>query len=316
MKGSKTLLMVIIFLLLVAVGWACQVGLSAEQTVFDNDYYRGILDETGLDSHIYGVMQDRLQEGISAEMPDNLAYVVTMVLSAVFNEEWVGKQILVLTDDIVLYLRGEQPSLQAAIDLREKKDQLRVNLENALTVIPDQILFMLGFDPQQLDALVGFLVYQLPLPDQLAVEELLAAWDTDDRLIDALAKIRQYQRFYGPLSVTGFALLLFAGSLLVGPFRALKWFGAAAVVSGLGFYLALQAGNYLYPVLLDSGFMEGRIFAHEIFIPVLEFSVNRIVYIPVYYALAGLAAVLLGTAADKISGSLLKRGKNPAESGN
>ncbi len=294
MKSFKIILLAAISLVLVAAGWIYQAGLSAGQTVFSSTYYHEAVAETELTSYIHEVEQDRLMEEMSAEMPDNMAMVVTRVFLTVFDEQWVGEKLLVVSDDVVLYITGEQPALRAVIDLREEKEQLGKNLELALTVIPGQILSMLGFDPQELDDLAVALVEQMPLPDLITVQDLLAMNSLNGDLASLLNMARHYHSYYLYVSFAVFILMLFAAYRLAGIPAALKWFGASAVISGAGFYIAMQAGRFVLPTMFELGMVDESFYGSEAYISVMNFSVERMLHIPAYYTLFGILVVLAG----------------------
>lgn len=300
MKGFKLFALIIIFFVLISVGWVYQGGLSANRTIFDQGYYEQMLVETNLSAGIHEYLQDTILEEMSEEMPDHMAAVVTRVLLMVFTEEWFEEQTIMITDDFVRYITGEQHSIQAVIDLREEKKELSDRLEMALTVIPEQILRIFGFDPEELYLLAEILVEQMPLPDRLPVEQLLMEQETGRELLNLLKMARQFCSIYRYLTAAAFILSLIILYFLVGPFNALKWFGAAAIFSGVSFYLALRVWDVIVPVMLELGLISGNFFNTGVFYDVTEYSAKLVSVIPVYYILVGLAVLAVGIASGKI----------------
>ena len=306
MKGLKLFAVIIIFLVLISVGWLLQGGLSANRTIFDQGYYEQMLVETNLSTGIHEHLQETILEEMSEEMPDHMAAVVTRVLLMVFTEEWFEEQTIMITDDFVRYITGEQQSIQAVIDLREEKEELSAKLEMALTVIPEQILRMLGFDPEELYLLAEALIDQMPLPDRLPVEQLLMEQEAGRDLLNLLSLARLFYIVYGYLTAAAFILGLLLLYFLAGPFGAMKWFGAAALLSGISFFLVLQGWDSFSPLFQELGLIRSDLFETNLFINVFGYSINLIRHIPLYYSLFGLAALLCGIAAGKIiSGSQL-----------
>ncbi len=293
-------LVIMIFILLISVGWVYQAGLSANRTIFDQDYYEQMLNETDLSTSIHEHLQVIILEEMSDQMPDHMAAVVTRVLLMVFNEEWFEEQSIIISEDIVRYVNGEQESLQAVIDLRDEKEQLSSNLETALTVIPDQLLQMLGFDPEELNLLAGALIDDMPLPDRMPVEQLLMEQEDGRDLLLLLSLARQFCSVYRYLTAAAFILSLLLLYLLTGPFGALKWFGTAALLSGASFYLVLQGWDIVMPVALELGLINVDLLETTVFNDIFKYSVNLITVVPFYHALFGLAVLVVGIASSKL----------------
>jgi len=304
MKGIKLFLLIIFFLLLIPVGWVFQAGLTAELTVLNSDYYHDLLEETDLTAYFQELLHDRLFEDISEQIPESLAIVVADALMIVFDEDWLEEQILLMTDDLLLYVKGDQPSVQAVIDLREKKEEVRYNLETALTLLPDQLLTMLGFDPQEIGGFTEMVVDEMLLPDQIAVKKLLSEEGEKGDLMTSLIRVRQYRSLYTYLTYAALILLLLFNYLLAGVARASKWIGAAVIASGISFFMILQLVLMILLAPLAAALEAGGLLRPEIVISVVEFSAARTAVIPIYFSLAGLAVLLFGI----LAGKLVKKG--------
>ena len=300
MKGIKLFLLIIYFLLLIPVGWVFQAGLTSEYTVLNRDYYHDLLEETDLTAYFQELLHDRLFEDISEQIPESLAIVLADALMIVFDENWLEEQILLITDDLLLYVKGDQPSVQAVIDLREKKEEVRYNLETALTLLPDQLLTMLGFDPQKIGDFTEMVVDEMPLPDQIAVKELLSEEGEKGDLMTSLIRVRQYRSLYTYLTYAALVLLLLFNYLLAGVARASKWIGAAVIASGISFFMILQIVLMILLAPLTAALEADGLLRPEIVISVVEFSAARTAVIPIYFSLAGLALLLFGILAGKL----------------
>ena len=300
MKGIKLFLLIIFLLLLIPVGWVFQAGLTAEHTVLNRDYYHDLLEETDLTAYFQELLHDRLFEDISEQIPESLAIVLADALMIVFDENWLEEQILLITDDLLLYVKGDQPSVQAVIDLREKKEEVRYNLETALTLLPDQLLTMLGFDPQEIGDFTEMVVDEMPLPDQIAVKELLSEEGEKGDLMTSLIRVRQYRSLYTYLTYAALVLLLLFNYLLAGVARASKWIGAAVIASGISFFMILQIVLMILLAPLTAALEADGLLRPEIVISVVEFSAARTAVIPIYFSLAGLALLLFGILAGKL----------------
>ncbi|MGM0688035.1 MAG: hypothetical protein ACQESO_00450 [Bacillota bacterium] len=303
MKGIKLFILIILFLLLVPLCWVFQASLTAELTVLNSTYYEDLLTETELTSYLHELLHDRFLVNISEQMPETLAKVVTEILMFVFDEDWLEEQILYITDDLLLYVKGDQPAVQAVIDLRVKKEQIRSNLETALNLLPDQLLAMLGFDPQAIGDLTEMLVDNMPLPNRIAAKDILSEEGEHGNLMTSLIKVRQYRSLYTYLTYAALILLILFNYLLAGVAGAFKWFGAAVLVSGISFFLVLQAVLMFLMAPLTDALETGGLLQPDIFATVIEFSATRTTFIPVYFSLAGLVIVLSGI----LAGRLVKR---------
>ncbi len=300
MRDLKLFVVIIIFLVLISAGWVLQAGLSANRTVFEQGYYEQMLAETTISTGIHELLQEAILEKMSEEMPDLMAAVVTRVLLMVFTEEWLEQQTIMIADDFVRYVTGEQQSIQAVIELHKEKEELSANLEMALTVIPEQILQMLGFDPEELYDLAEVLIDQMPLPDRLPAEQLLMEMETGRDLLKLLSLARQFCSAYLYLTAVAFILGLLLLYLLTGPFGALKWFGTAALLSGASFYLLLQRWDTVLPIITALGLNSGVLLETAFFYNVFEYSIALIITVPLYYTLFGLAVLAVGIASDRI----------------
>jgi hypothetical protein len=301
LNGIKIIILVVIFLLLIAVGGVFQAGQSAERTVLNSDYYPELLEETELVSYLHAAIHERLLQEIADGVPEEMRSLFASALLAVFDQTWLEEQILIITDDLILYVRGEQPVLQAGVDLTEKKEELARNLEAGLALVPDQFLVLIGLDPRVIQEAIQAMVSEMPLPDRLELDTLLSEEGVTDDLAASLLKVRQYRALYTYLPYAAFIFFLVFSYLLAGPAGALKWFGSAALISGILFFFLLQGATLLYLFPLEIGEAGSSFLQSDMGKTAVRHAADQATFIALYYALAGLALVLTGIVVGKFT---------------
>lgn len=294
MKQLKLMLLIFIFILLVATGWAFQVGISAERTIMSSSFYRDMISRTELVPYIHAALQEQLYSEISAVMPGNLATVVTTVLMTVFDEQWVGEQTLVVVDDLLGYLKGRQGDFEAVIDLRDKKEQLRLGIRGALDMIPRQVIMMMGFDPLDLEEMAAGLINELPMPDEIKVKHIITGQEERGNIYNSLDQFKRIRILYLYLLYPVFLFLFFLASKLTGVAGACKWFGGAALISGVTLSLVLQLVRSYYLLPLLSAIVPGWLPEPELLLPAARFAVDNSAAFSLYYTLGGLLLMLTG----------------------
>jgi rhodanese-related sulfurtransferase len=294
MKQFKIFLLVIVFVLLVLTGWVFQVGIAAERTIMNDSFYRDMIGRTELSPYLHAALLEQLYSEVSAVLPDNLASIVTRVLGTVFDEQWVEEQTLVIVDDLLNYLKGRQGDLNAVIDLREKKEQLKWGITGALDLIPSQVIRMMGFDPRELEELSAGLVNELPLPDQLPVKQIIAGQTEGGNIYNSLDQFKRIRFLYLYLPYPVFLFMLFLAYKLAGLAGACKWFGGAAFTSGVILSLVLQLGRSYFLLPLLSAVLPDWLPEPELLLPAARFTVDSAAAIAIYYTLGGLLIMLTG----------------------
>lgn len=294
MKQLKVMLLIIIFILLVATGWAFQAGISAERTIMSGSFYRDMIGRTELSPYIHAALQEQLYTEVSAVMPDNLAAVVTRVLVTVFDEQWVEEQTLVIVDDLLDYIKGRQGDLNAVIDLRDKKEQLKRGITGALDLIPRQLIMMMGFDPLDLEEMAAGLINELPMPDELSVKQILAGQAEGGSIYTSLDQYKRIRFIYLYLPYPVFLFLFFLAYKLTGAAGACKWFGGAALISGVTLSLVLQIARSYYLLPLLSAIIPGWLPEPELLLPAARYAVDSAAAFSLYYTLVGLILMLTG----------------------
>lgn len=312
MRALKVFLLVLISVILVVCGWLYLAGMSAERTVLSTAYYRGLVDEVGLPSAIYEELQKTLAEimleGIAEEMtaeemdegmPEQLS-IMMGALTRAFDVAWLEEQFLLVTDDILALVEGEQETLTAAIDLQEVKARFRDELIGELEALPDDKKEELDLPPEAIEMMVDKTLAELDIPDQLNLAELIA----EDGLLlqheGVLAPLQTFQEYFRFIPYLVFALLLLFSCLLAGIVGGLKWFGAASLFFSAGFFIGLQLLRTVFlPPLLAS--LNGEMpVGPELLRPVAAYTIARAATVPLLCAALGLALLMGGIIYGKV----------------
>ncbi|MBW6463911.1 MAG: hypothetical protein ACNA7Z_01185 [Dethiobacteria bacterium] len=294
MNKVKHSILIVIFIVLVLNGFLFQTGFSAGRTVLNSAYYRTMINETELASFIHAVVQEHIFREVSTELPDNLALIITGSITMVFDQEWLEEQVVLVTDDYIDYIKGRKDTPRAVLDLRQKKEELRKGIENALDLIPGQVISLVGFDSLDLEELAAELVAGLPLPDEVEVQQLLEQQNVSDEFLLLLQNLRQYRTFYTYLPFLLYFIFFYIVYRIAGLPGALKWFGGAALISGVIFSIFLQGIRTYYLKLLVEELAFSGLPEPEMLLASLRYVIDDIAAISLYFALAGVSAMLLG----------------------
>ena len=308
LKTAKKSLVVFIFIILILIGLVFQFSLIAGQTVLSSSYYRELIDNTGLPASLHKALQAELLREASDILPGKLASIAVRAISMVFDQAWVEEQFLVVSDHYLDYIRGKKDSPQLNLDLRGKKEELRVVIVSALEMIPGQFVDIIGLNSSDPEELASNLLSVLPLPDTVQFGQLFTLRGESGRLVRYLEAARFYRPYFTCLPVFFFFILFLILRGLSGTAGALKWFGGAALISGVIFSLALQLIRSYYIKNLAAALVLGSFIDPELFYTVLRHLIDRAAALSLYYALAGVLIMLAGGIIFWISSFAGKKG--------
>ena len=309
MKALKTLVMVIVFIILVVCLWVQMAALSAERTVLNSDYYRGLFTETDIPAHLHVVIEagltNRLQDDLMADIPvEGFSEAVQQILMGslmyAFDQAWLERNLLLVTDDILGFVKGEQDKLQAEIDLRENKSRMEQYLAASLEDLFETTFYGMVEVPEGVLQNTGVLVQELDLPDRIMLADLIDEDSAEMQTVLALQTTRSYFRVVPYLFMAVLALFIY---LLAGTRVGLKWFGTAFLVAGITFFLGLQLIQRVFATPFAVG-LEAKIpFGPEVMVSAFQYTVGRASTIPIIVAVIGLALLVGSTV---VKGKLLQ----------
>lgn len=309
MKGFKIFFLIIILIIMILGGWFHQAGLTVEYTVLSSSYYNEMLAESGLVGELHSEVQRKVAGEIAGQVPREAALLFSEAIFSVFNVSWLEEQLLMVIEDWLSFVKGEQQDFQAVIELEAKKAELEARLYNLLSIFPERVMAEAGIETGMEAQFVAGIMEEIDLPDQIRLDELLA----EDELIYELAEfsrsVKQFRFFYLYLPFAGFILLLLLNLLLAGWAGGLKWSGSGLIISGLTFLAGMQLTSFAVAGPVASSLSaEGVAFADAI-IAAVSYTAARALMIPVFYTLAGLFLLIIGL----LSGALLRWKKGTAQ---
>lgn len=302
MKGLKIFVLVLVFLISVLSGWVYMAGMGMERTILNNDYYRDILDQGEIFSGILGQgmqqmqkdMQDQsAEEHREAEMPEDIMDIISAAFSEAFHEDWFAEQFLLVVDDVLAMVKGEQDGVNAVIDLEEGKERFRDELIVQFGMLPDEKLRELNLSPGGIEYAADEIAGEMDLPDKFVIEDLLEDIINPPMEIIIL-NIQLYRDYFLFMPYLVFALLLIFSCLLAGFAGGLKWLGTAALISGLAFSGGVQIFRFAFIAPFIERFGEGIPVATETVSAFVTHTISILSVVPLVFTVAGLLLLMAG----------------------
>lgn len=320
MRRLKIFLLILISIFVVLSGWFYLAGMSAERTVLSNSYYQDLAAETDLVSTLHQELRDSLPQmalqDITKELEADLTeqekifmeiglQIITDAFLQSFDEAWLEDQLLVVTDDVLAVIKGEQQTFTAVINLRENKEQFREKLINSLETLPAELTEMLDIPTAQTEQMAEQILTEMDLPDQIYLADLIAGnGDKMPRdLKNAVSTVQTTRGTYQYLPYFIFVLMLLLSFLLAGYAGGLKWFGGAVVFFSITFLVGIQFSNTLILPVVFSEIKNELPFSPQLFYSAADYTVSSVLIIPLFTAAVGLififSGIILGRANQK-----------------
>lgn len=325
-QGLKVVILTLISIFAVLTGWVYLAGLSAERTVFSSSYYHDLSNETDLTSALHEELQKTLPDIIiqnmtkelESEIEGNLTdqqqimmhaaiRFVTEALAEVFDEEWFEEHMLLITDDILASVKGEQDELSATIDLQDGKEAVRNKVITALKSLPDDLRNQLNIPENQIENIVDDILDEVDFKEQIQLADLLDQYDEglSADLNNTISTIQTGRVIYQYIPYIIFVLLFMSCFLLAGFSGSLKWFGAATLIFSSTFLIGVRLFHTLLdPVILFKS-ASGLSLSPETANAVADYTVASVSIIPIISAAVGflllITGVIIGKANQKLS---------------
>lgn len=313
MKAIKIIVLILLSVVFIAYGMGFMVYRGVDKTVLDQQYYRSVVDDQGIPAIVHGeigkmipeVVRNGLTGGSPVTDPNKKAAVdaqVNLISTAIIDaldEQWIGEQTVMVTDDVANVLSGEKPSLSAVVDLTGKLDTIEQNIAEGLDVYSDaELMAMFGAPRAYIPTIAEQIVGQLGLPQKLVIADLV-----NDMAPGTLEMISGYLGTMG--SVFGILLLLVVTIvflvccvlfLKIG--GGLQWFGITAALSGgiflivIGYFSNLSrieglAGADLSSLPIQSSVVEN----------IVEFTFSKMNTMPIIFLVGGIVLFVIGLVA-------------------
>lgn len=289
MKILKTLTLIFVFVVFLVLGLIYQASLGAERTVLNLDYYQGLTEETEISSRIHESLKEILVREMKKELPEEMkekSFFIIGSLEEVFDEEWLQDQFLLVAEDFLYLVEGEQEELKAVIDLRGEKEQLKILLREGFQEVLREEEIPLSHEI--VDSVIEETVRGTNIPDQIYLNQLVEE-EMVVRLKEASSYVQFFRNYFFISSFVLFVLLSLSFLVLSGISGGLKWIGWSALVSGLTFLSGLFLTRFFIISLVD---------LEDIFVDILNellaYTVGVLFIIPVLFSLFGLIFIIIG----------------------
>ena len=325
MKTFKTLCLILIFFVTIFSGWLYFLGMGVNRTALNLSYYQEALEMVGLSS-LYDNMpefmeerdhgeetsekefaeyQENEMEEFPEEPPEELFEIIQESLAEAFHEEWLKKQMLFAVEDSLAYIKGEQDDLTAVIGLKERKEIYRTALLNGMDEYfvcqseegdykdeneePEGIAFL---EADSIEEEIDGMLAEMDIPDELVLSELSG-------VNEAVTYTRNFYTYFSFVPYIVFVLLFGFFCLLSSGLKGAKWFGTAAMVSGVSFASVLFFSKSAFLVPAAQEISNDSPFSIEAVVSVFEHTISFWYAAPVIFTVLGAALIIIGVAGGK-----------------
>ncbi len=274
-SGFGLIGLILAFLILIVTGWFSQASIGIERTIFNADYYTKLSRDIELSSFLHRSLEEQMRPrpagpGVDPQGPTGAEIQSSLLMMEIFHEAWVEEQFLMIVEDLIAVLDGEQNTFTASIQLGQVKEQLSSSTD------PD--LQQLGSE----------------LPENIPLQSIFGAdpdsWHQFQRVVSNLQTFRSLFNI-GPYIVF---IMLIAFCIFVAGFNSsLKWVGSSAIISGITFLGLLQIGNFtMVNIFPPETLQEAEAFTGHI--------ISSMSTVSLIFAGIGLLSIIAGFALNKM----------------
>ncbi len=335
MKTLKIVALLIISFLFVVIGWSYLLGMSLDRTVFNLDYYEGLLEHEEIDlrSIVAGIIEEiEIEAQDELEDPEKEALVEEMVpemdklmhniifdaMEETIEVAWVEEQILLVVEDMLKLARGEAERLTVVIELSKLQEDFMQNLERRIEAVSEEELIAAGVPEENVEPVKAKFVEEfaemtaesfnedtdvVDLPGEIDLGEIMQEGELSPGFEEALARVQMFHTYFPVVHYGAFALILLLCCLLGGLWGGLKWFGASALITGVTYIsgLFITQGLLFIPLLTEA--IEDIPFGLDTIITAASYTVSRMYSPPLVYGGIGLIiliiAIIFGKRAER-----------------
>lgn len=297
MKDRNTIL-VLVLLLLIAAGWLFQIGHTIENSFLTNDFYRKLFRQVDLTPYAREMMMEEFVKSMPVTIPENIMNIIVNELSSVYDRAWLEKELLVIIDDLILFVKGKQQPPPLHLNLTEKNEQIRELIKEALLQKQRESFFVALFNSAVVDQSIASLVNNIPLPAYFDLNEYFAEKEITDDIIGSVKKFKSFRGYSLYLPYLIGALCFVAFFIQTGLVRTFKWFASGIVISGAFYILAMMARRPLFLNSMEKSMKADGISEFAAIIKAIELAIETSLHIPVFFILFGLVLFLAGLLLD------------------
>ncbi len=295
---DRKIILVIFLLILIVAGWLFQAGRVIESTFITGDFYRKLFQKVDLNPYAREMMQEELIESVPLTIPDDVMDMVANQLSAVYDRQWLEKELLEIIDDLLLYIKGKRQPPQFHLNLTEQNEQIRDKIREALLNIQQEIPFLSIFKNSLIDQGIDTLVDNIPFPSYYDLNEYFSEKGVTDDIIGSVNKFKSFRNvyLYFPFLAGIFCLALFY--YMSGLVKTLKIYGTGIVIAGITFLMVLLARYPLFLKSMERNMQAEGIMEFSAAITAIDYAISESLHIPVFFVLFGLILFLAGLVLD------------------
>jgi hypothetical protein len=301
MEKLRVPLLILLVLLIIAAGWLSQLGLSIENTFLARSFYDDLFKKIDLSIYARLMMQEELMKELPFQLPDFLLDLVSDVLGSIYDDQWLKGELIVVIDDMILFVRGKGPEPDFLLDLTEKNQQFRYMLKGAWDQGPKNILNIFGFGTAVIDDASHSFIDNLEMPAYFDLNEYFRDRGFADDIIVPVKTLKEFRKFYLSFPYIAFVFLFALIMILEGIIGAFRWSGSAILISGVTFFLLLKITRSFYTSSLEKSMAQAGIIEAGAMIDTLNFALDRAAIIPLYFVFFGLSLIAISLLAWFIS---------------
>ncbi len=311
MRGLKIFSLILIAIIMIISGWVYLAVMSAEKTILSSDYYEDLFNETDLIPSVYEELtdsfvdivfaraladMDRENRAVFEEEKDLFIYAISTYWS-VLDPLWIESQLLLVVEDVLTLIRGEQQVLTAVINMDDIENSFREIMVWETVDLPMEQLEELGghTHPAVVEARAASIARELGLSEEINLARIQAEITIPLEAEYLLSLYQQYRHIYIYLAYLLFGILLVSMILLAKPAGGLKWFGMATIIFSLSFLLSIRV---LESIVADLALTETQAGGLPLSIGLIEnvfaYIAESISTIALISAAVGLAFLILG----------------------
>ncbi len=288
----------VLVILLVMFGWLFQISLTIEGSFLTNDFYRKLFEKVDLTPYARAMMYEEIEKSLPITLPESTIDMAVSSLSNIYDKKWMEKELLVVIDDLILFVKGKKPPPPLLLNLTEKNEVLRERLKDNLVIVKQEIPFLSIFDPLFGDQGVESLIDNIPMPTHFDLNDYFAEKGITDDIIGSVKKFKQFRNFSLYLPILYFVFCLFILILSNILPKALKLVAFGILVSGITYLLLIVARKPLFLNSLEMSMRTDGIGEAQAIIQALEYALVKSLHIPSFFILAGLMLLLASLLLD------------------
>lgn len=294
----RKVLLVILSIIVVLFCWAIMFESDLTQKVIDQSFIEELMDEIPIARIAHQQAPELVADQIPEDNPPVIIEQLPLAFAEVIDEAWIERTILMVTDDVLKTLTGEQERLTAVIDLRQEKDLIFEQMLSQLDELSHEELMQGGIPlPPGADIYMIAPNLEGPIKDGLPDSFVLAELVDTAGLPMSIAEIQNlYQRVrsfhtIGLIIFIPLSIILYL--LLAGIPNAFKWSGFTLIIAGalyiIGLFVVRSMGITAVTAMELPFGLDG-----ELLVPAVRMAVQKFMTSAIICAVIGVVLAVVG----------------------